>query len=145
MRSAVWLGFACTAIAACASGMRSAREPGTAGPVMATGRDPDHAEIERLANEIAAQRTTGGFTTPLAPPLAQPMTTPLPISTDPTCHHGSGDTCTSACTIADSICANAGKICELAGKLPGDRWAADKCSDGQASCVEAAAKCCGCR
>ncbi len=144
MRAGLALGLACTTIVACAAGHMSARStaPAQADAGLPVGRDPDHAEIERLAAEIAQQRQTDGFTS-TAVPLAEPMSV-MPRSSDDSCHHGGGDVCTSACTIADSICDNAGKICALADKLPGDRWAAGKCSDGQASCVEAQTKCCGC-
>jgi hypothetical protein len=149
MRSPLWglaLGLACGALVACAGGaMHASTAPASqADAGLPTGRgDPNRAEIERLANEIAQQRATDGFTTP-ATPLAQPFST-LPKSTDDACHHGTGDTCTSACTIADSICDNAGKICALADKMAGDKWAADKCTDAQASCAEANTKCCGCQ
>lgn len=141
------LAVAAMVLAACA--MRSAAPrassaaPGIDGM---QGRGDAHAEIQRLADAIAQARADDGLAASPLPAIAPgplPMAS-VPVSTDPACTHGTSDTCTSACTLADSICDNAAKICALAEQLAGDRWAADKCTDGKASCEQAHAKCCAC-
>jgi hypothetical protein len=53
-------------------------------------------------------------------------------------------TCNDVCDLADAICDNAERICDLASELPGDSWAADKCTSSKASCKEAKQRCCTC-
>jgi hypothetical protein len=52
--------------------------------------------------------------------------------------------CQDVCSLADSICDAADEICRLADALPGDAWAAGRCTAGNESCAKARARCCGC-
>jgi hypothetical protein len=64
---------------------------------------------------------------------------------DPTCKPGKGETCSSSCTLKDSICKNAGKICSIASDLGGkDAYANEVCNRGAASCDAAKKRCCSC-
>lgn len=111
--------------------------------------DP-HAQITELAKQIELSRGKLGL--PPAPvtmaacpgnqcsPAPEAMTT----QADTTCHPAQSDTCTSSCTLSDSICDNASKICNLAKQLPGDAWASERCTSANASCHDAHDKCCAC-
>ncbi len=130
-------------VVACASAQRTSAPPPVAPPM--TGESP-HAQIERLSNDIEAQRQQMQLPEPVAPLAAH--VTPMgrmPTSHDETCHPATSQTCTDSCTLSDSICDNAGKICDLANQLQGDSWAADKCSRAKATCDAAHAKCCDCQ
>ena len=122
---AAWL---CLAIAACAAAHKSASQP----PAAAASERPQttvetpHDEIERLSNEIAADQSR-------AVPVA-----PTPMSA------GSSDTCKSVCDIKGTICKNSERICELAGEMPGDDWAAGKCTDAKQACSDATKRCDDC-
>ena len=64
---------------------------------------------------------------------------------DPTCKPGKAETCSSSCTLKDSICKNAGKICSIASDLGGkDTYANETCNRGAASCDAAKKRCCSC-
>ncbi|MDQ3333983.1 MAG: hypothetical protein M4D80_02395 [Myxococcota bacterium] len=64
---------------------------------------------------------------------------------DATCKPGKGDTCSSSCTLKESICKNAGKICSIASDLGGkDAYANEVCNRGSASCEAAKKRCCSC-
>jgi len=152
------LGAWCAVVIACAAASKSAMQPAP-GPETATHAQPPmpgsprDEEINRLANEIEAQRVELGLPQPAPPPFtcagatcpqsAQELAAGVPTPTrecKPT-----GETCTQACTLADSICSNAKKICDIASQLDGDRWAATKCSDGTQTCKDAKLRCCGCK
>jgi hypothetical protein len=126
--AAAWL---CVALVACAmGGKKAAMAPAQTMPEAHTGAPPvaesPHDEIERLSNEIAAQKSS-------AVPVA-----PNPMSA------GSSETCKSVCDIKDSICKNSGRICELANGMSGDDWAAGKCTDAKQACDDAKKRCTDC-
>lgn len=134
MRLLVIGALASVTIAACAS-QRARTMPGTASQVM-PAQSPQHDEITRLSQEIAAQsRTLGGGDT-AAHPLSGANTTE--------CARSLASTCTQSCALSDTICDNAKKICDLASQLPGDAWAEQRCVDGSATCDQAKAACCAC-
>jgi hypothetical protein len=120
--AAAWL---CVALVACAMGSKkAAMAPATAQPPQATTESP-HDEIARLSSDIEQQRTQ----------IAQPA--PAPMS-------AGSETCTSVCTLKDSICKSSARICELADGMPGDDWAAGKCSDAKQACDDAKKRCTDC-
>jgi hypothetical protein len=145
----VLLGLLISIVVSCASHSHSL--PGTA-PASPTQHDvlpsDPKAQIRQLDDEILNSRRQMGLPEPVpcvgeaCAHVAEAL--PALPSTDATCHHGSSEICTSACTLADSICTNAGKICDLAKQLPGDDWAAGKCASGETSCRDARERCCGC-
>lgn len=148
------LALACVVLAACAARReaRTAVPPPTADerPAIAAGPsslDP-HAQIDELAKQIDAQRDQLGLIVPVDTiewPPATSMSAPVSSKTDPQCHPGASQTCQDSCGLSDSICDNAKKICDLAVQLPGDRYAAQKCDEGKATCDAAHGKCCGCQ
>jgi hypothetical protein len=149
------VGIAAGLCAAIVIACSSAHQAGVARPLAPAIADGNpggdtHAQIEQLAAAVAADRDRMGLAAPVEPRIAgvagvaEPMSTPL-SSQDPSCHHGTGDRCTTSCTLSDSICTNAAKICELAHQLAGDTWAADKCTSSQTTCEAAHAKCCACQ
>lgn len=151
----VMLGAWCAIMIACAAASKSAMAPA---PTQPTGMrapmpgSPQDQEIDRLANEIEAERVE--LALPQAPSTftcsgatcAQSALGMAAGATAPTlvCKPTS-ETCTQACTLADSICSNAKKICEIASQLDGDQWAATKCSDSTQTCKDAKARCCECK
>jgi hypothetical protein len=143
-------GVGC-AIIACASSAKSSMT-GTApvAPQMVTSDDPK-AQIEGYLKKIAdaehdqlnAPATTMAVSA--CGGLCDPMATKQ-VKDDATCRPAKTDTCTQMCSLSDSICDNKDRICELATtKLPGDAWAAGKCSDATKSCTDAHARCCDCK
>jgi hypothetical protein len=96
----------------------------------ARGLPLEHGAVPQVEN-IHSSAMSGG-TAPVAPTA----TCEIP--------KGQSDTCKQSCTLSDSICANAKKICDLAGQMAGDAWAAQKCSDGNATCATAKKQCCEC-
>ncbi|MDB4959037.1 MAG: hypothetical protein JWO36_6606 [Myxococcales bacterium] len=149
-----WL--AVTLVAACAeprstSVMPRSTQTQRPGQVM-PGLDPK-SEIAQLDQVLEAERVKMGLPEPanvgrscpdcpLAP--AEPFSNP-PSSQDPVCRPASNDACRDSCTLSDSICGNAQRICTLAQQLPGDAWAAEKCTSGKAVCEAAHDKCCHCQ
>lgn len=139
----------CIAIAACAmGGARKSAAPaqeaaGAASPMPASPRE----QIEQLEAEIDASSTQ----LELAPPSelqmqgapTQPMGA-MPSSADPACRPAKTETCTTSCTLSDSICSNADKICNIA-KSMNDDWATKKCAKANTTCEASRAKCCGCQ
>jgi hypothetical protein len=119
---AAWL---CLAIAACAAA-RKAPAPPTAAPSQTMPAESPHDEIVRLSNEIAAQQSSA------VPVPATPMSA------------GSSETCKSVCDIQATICHNSDRICELADGMPGDDWAAGKCTDAKQACSDATKRCTDC-
>jgi hypothetical protein len=102
------------------------------------------AQITALDRDLAARRSQMGLAAPDAGAL-EVAGTPMAASRDPACHPGTGQVCRDTCGLADAICDDATRICALADGLPGDAWASGRCSEGQASCAAAYARCCGCR
>ena len=103
-----------------------------------------HDQIEQYGQRIAEARVKLGMPAeapaPMAPcPGGQCSVAPSAMSTHthPACHPGASDTCSSTCTLADSICDNASRICALAKELPGDTWASDRCASATTSCHDA--------
>jgi hypothetical protein len=147
---AAWL---CAVVVACAASPKQSTTtpaPPTMAPAMPAN---SHDEIERLANEIDQQRTQMNLPAPAPLPApAEPMAAhtsamtpvPPPHAQDPTCHPAPSQTCTDSCTLGDSICGNADKICKLADGMPGDDWAAGKCSTAKQTCSDAHKRCCEC-
>jgi hypothetical protein len=150
----VRIALTCAVLAGCAAGSKSANS-GTSPPpqpqmVTVLPEDPK-AQIDYYAKQIAtaehdqlnapastmAVEACGG--------LCDPMATAT-VKNDPACHPATTQTCTQVCGLSDSICGNKDHICDLAtNKLPGDAWAATKCSDATKSCEGAHARCCDCK
>lgn len=115
--------------------------------------DP-RAEIDRLDAQIAAEMerlgqprpepAAGACTADCAPQSMAAAATSAK-SEDPACKPAATATCSDACTLKQSICANAARICEIAAQLGGaDAYANDKCNRGTASCEAAKQRCCNC-
>jgi hypothetical protein len=135
-------------LASCASGAPKTAAPA---PVAAAAapRDP-RAEIEALDRAItdelgrahvAAPATAACTGAACATAMATPFAAP---ASGATCGPAPSDRCTDVCTLSTSICENQQKLCELAQRLPGDDWAANKCTRARASCTAAHDACCGC-
>jgi hypothetical protein len=112
--------------------------------------DP-RAEITELDRQITAELGRAEVTAPpiascsgdtCTSALAAPFATPTPE--DRSCHPAASDHCTDVCKLGTSICRNQDRICELAKSLPGDDWAANKCTSARASCQAAHQRCCSC-
>lgn len=152
--AAAALAAGCAIALACA-GAPSARStaPEAAGApsrVQTMPGDP-RAEITELDRQITAALARAEVpASPVAScsgdacatALAAPFATPAPE--DPACHPAPSDHCTDVCKLDTSICRNQDRICELAKSLPGDDWAANKCTSARASCQAAHQRCCGC-
>lgn len=124
-----------------------------------------HARIETLDREIADRAATLGFEPlpgtnprPGTNPWSGTGTNPRP-STNPdpgtstmaeppgvadSCPRSSRPVCQDVCTLSDSICDAADEICRIAASMPGDDWAAGRCSAGATSCAQARTRCCDC-
>ena len=108
---------------------------------------PQREQIEKLEAEIDASRGQLQLGEPTNPEIAAASTQPmgaLPALQDPKCKPAKTESCTSSCTISDSICSNADKICKLASELSDD-WARGKCAKANKTCEAAKGKCCGCQ
>jgi hypothetical protein len=139
-------------LAACgaAGARKTASEPAAQDSSAAgmTGRPTE--EIRDLDAQIAQQMADLG----LAPPsdaevtdmMAQSSTPALPTASvvDSCEQPPQADGCGDVCTLADSICTNARRICDLADQLPGDDYAAQRCTAGRGSCDRAKTRCCDC-
>lgn len=154
---AVLLGACCAAVIACSAAKRS---PSATMPGTASGAEPArgdrHGEIAQLDGAIRQDLARLGLPEPTPAPMPttqEPGMSPqamaakiAPPSTDNACTHGTSETCSDSCKLADSICENAGKICTIAGELDGaDAWANGKCTEGKTSCDKAKERCCGCQ
>lgn len=149
MRAALAIAACCAVAIACGG----ARPMTTAAPPSAAegrARDP-RAEIEALDRQIADEMARAQLAQPAiaacsGPACAQAMSRPfaVPAADDPSCRPAATDRCTTACTLATSICDNQHKICELARQLEGDDWAANKCESARQSCKAAHDSCCSC-
>jgi hypothetical protein len=157
----VALGALLAALAvSCAAGAMQSKAGGAAPRAVDGGTMPvmsvseAHAQIERLDRQITDSMARGHVPAasveaiePTASPQERIAATPMaaPPRLDLECHHGASEACTDSCTLADSICEDAQKICNLAKQLPGDEYAADKCTSGEASCRAAKDRCCACQ
>lgn len=138
----------CMVVVACAAGGRAK----TAAPESSAAASPMPAspreQIEQLDAAIEASRTELQLDAPTESQIqsapAQPMGA-MPSSDDPKCRPAKTETCTTSCTLSDSICSNADKICNLAKDMVGDAWAANKCAKANTTCEASRAKCCGCQ
>jgi hypothetical protein len=148
----------CLILAACAAGSAKksmappAAESHTSGAADAPGTSPlpgsPHDEINQLDQKITIARTELELAEPLEADYASAQTTPMgttPALQDPKCKPAKTDTCTTSCTLSDSICDNANRICELAKSMPGDNWALNKCAKANTTCEQSRTKCCGCQ
>jgi hypothetical protein len=105
-----------------------------------------HGQIEALDRDIGEREGSAQLAPPgeadieAAAPV--PMVQATNVCTPPT---HPNDTCADACKLGDAICDDATRICALADQLPGDDWAAGKCSGGKASCERARQRCCDCK
>ena len=154
-RFAIVAWLATAVVVGCAAGQRSQlsqapSEPSH--PVTIPAYDP-REEIALLDQQIDNARTRMGLqdvvgamaacsTCPVTP--AEPFET-LPSSQDRACRPAATATCQDSCTLYDAICANAARICRLAQEMQGDRWAAEKCLRGTATCHAANDQCCRCQ
>jgi hypothetical protein len=146
MVKALLAAACCMAVAACAMGGKAksaAPESTAASPMPASPRE----QLEQLEAQIEASRTELQLEAPTEPQIqsapAQPMGV-VPATDDPTCRPAKTETCTTSCTLSDSICSNADKICNIAKDL-GDAWASGKCAKANSTCEASRAKCCGCQ
>jgi len=112
---------------------------------------PKDDQIAELSRSIEDQRTQLGLPAPApggktdAEPMSNDAHVPVaPVALSaPTCHPAS-ETCSQACTLSGSICANAKKICDIANELPNDAWASNKCVEGNETCAASKKRCCDC-
>jgi len=74
---------------------------------------------------------------------AEPMGA-MPSTQDPKCRPAKNETCSTSCTLSDSICGNADKICKLAIEI-NDDWARGRCAKANKTCEGSRTKCCGCQ
>ena len=119
--------------------------PAYAGPEpLMVPPDQVRARIEALDRDLAARAQELGLEPPPSTHGADGATAPLADPATLTCPRSPRPVCQDVCTLADSICDAADEICELARALPGDRWAAGRCTAGQDSCARARERCCAC-
>ena len=111
------------------------------------GEQDPRTEIEKLSQQLEDERVRMHLGE-LSPQAIQPAPVDpfsrAPSSKDASCHPAQSETCSTSCTLSDSICDNAKRICELAQSMAGDAWAAGKCKRANATCTVAHDKCCGC-
>jgi hypothetical protein len=144
---AIALVVACGGSKAMKAGAPVSQSPG-AGVMNPTARDQISILERQIADDLAKMQLAPppspmAMTCP-APPCAEPAAATIKPKDDPQCKPAASQTCKDSCTLADSICDNAKKICDIATELRSDVWANDKCTSGNASCVAAHDKCCGC-
>lgn len=133
---------ACAAAKAPAPAAHSPAHDVTAPPL--AGRPDELRErIRQLDADIAAALATADLGAPDAAAVEATASVPL-ADLRTTCERSSRQLCQDVCRLGDSICDNASAICELADQLPGDAWAAERCSAGKASCKRASERCCTC-
>jgi hypothetical protein len=144
---AAWL---CAGLVACAAASKQPMNAGSAPPPRAQTMPADsHAEIEQLSQQIDQQRAQMNLPSPapiepMAAHTSAQVPVPPPHAEDTTCHPASSETCSTSCTLSDSICKNADSICKLADGMPGDDWAAGKCTTAKQTCGDAHKRCCEC-
>jgi hypothetical protein len=145
----------CIAIASCAAGGKPASmTPSSEAPASTGGAAPEvlpasaHDRIDKLYTELGTDRDKLALAEPSDMDVQGQRVTPMgsiTAATDTKCHPAKTDTCTTSCTLADSICTNADKICNLAQSIPGDGWAQNKCAKANKTCDTSHAKCCSCQ
>lgn len=144
----------CIVVASCAAGGKPARAPSAEMAPASTGggapmlAESPHDQIEQLYTQLGTDRDKLALAEPtdmdVQGTVVQPMGA-MTAATDAKCHPAKTDTCTTSCTLADSICGNADKICNLAQSIPGDGWAQNKCAKANKTCDSSHAKCCSCQ
>lgn len=149
MRPALVLALALAAgaaVAACAASRPRSVEttqaptPDAAPPL--SGRPDDlRAQIRELDEQIQAEMGQARVETPDEAMAASMASTPM-AEVRAVCEHTPSDRCEDVCKLSTSICDNASSICTLADQLPGDAWAAERCSSAKASCRRATERCC---
>jgi hypothetical protein len=107
-----------------------------------------HDQIEELDAKITAATTE--LKLEEAQPEAIQSSSPTPMGAitaagDPKCRPAKTDTCSTSCTLSDSVCSNADKICTLAKDMQGDTWAENKCKRANLMCEASHKKCCSCQ
>jgi hypothetical protein len=150
MRQALVLALALAAggaVAACAMGGRAKTVESTQPPMPdaaapLSGR-PDELrdQIRELDAKIQAEMGQARVETPDDAMAASMASTPM-AEVRAVCEHTPSDRCEDVCKLSTSICDNASSICTLADQLPGDAWAAERCSSAKASCRRATERCC---
>lgn len=149
MRQALILALALAAggaVAACAMGGAAKREtvqaPMTDAAPPLSGRPDDlRAQIRELDEKILAEMGAAQLETPDEAMAASMSSTPM-AEVRAVCEHTPSDRCEDVCRLSTSICDSASSICTLADQLPGDAWAAERCSSAKASCRRATERCC---
>jgi hypothetical protein len=148
------VGGVIAAMIACGGGQKSAKTTGAAPAVNSDGgmapptgvHDPRiakaDAEITDAMQKLGVPRPQPTIT--CAKPPCMPNALGVKPTQDPKCVHGTSQTCTDNCALADSICDNADTICKIAKELANDSWANEKCASAETSCETARGKCCGC-
>lgn len=147
VRLALVAGLGVSALIASCGGMskRPAQAPPTDAPVTwPTTPEAARARIETLDREIAARNET--LDARPAVTSHDPATSPMiePGGDTETCVRSARPVCQDVCSLSDSICDAADEICKLAADLPGDDWAAGRCTAGKESCDKARLRCCNC-
>ena len=110
----------------------------------ASGRD----QIEELDAQITAAVTELKLDDARPEAIQSGQATPMGAVTaagDPACRPAKTETCSTSCTLSDSVCSNADKICTLAADMQGDTWAENKCKRANLMCQASHKKCCGCQ
>ena len=136
----------CIAIVACAA--KPAQYSGTPEKQHATVMpDSKHDQILALEQKIDADRGTLQLAEPMETDYQGSPAEPLgamPATQDPKCRPAKTETCTTSCTLSDSICNNADSICRLAVEI-NDDWARGRCAKANKTCDASRTKCCGCQ
>ncbi|HEY5920464.1 MAG TPA: hypothetical protein VIV11_02280 [Kofleriaceae bacterium] len=141
--------IALLALAACGGSKRAAVKSEAPGEP-AYGQDmepPPKDQIIGLEQQISTDLAQLGLAEPMesdwqgAP--AEPMAVPT-AAQDPTCKPAKTETCTTSCTLSDSICKNSEAICRLAAGM-NDAWARGRCAKANKTCERAKGRCCGCQ
>jgi hypothetical protein len=96
-------------------------------------------DVDRLKLALAEPSESDYATSP-----AEPMGTKPLAQDDPKCRPAKNETCSTSCTLSDSICTNADKICKLAIEI-NDDWARGRCAKANKTCEGSRTKCCGCQ
>ena len=155
MVRAALVAACCIAIASCAAGGKATRAPSAEAPAATSGgAAPEvlpasaHDQIGKLYTELGTDRDNLRLAEPSDMDVQGQTVEPMGAMTaagDAKCHPAKSDTCTTSCTLSDSICGNADKICKLAQSIPGDGWAQNKCAKANKTCDTSHAKCCSCQ
>lgn len=157
MRGESWVVIAATVgFVSCLSGGMMPREqieqpvPTASGPPPPLTDDP-RTQIDKLHADLVVRRAALSLPTP--PSRPEEACEPVCAIDDPPdkpsrtswCVPGAGSACATACAQADAACEDAAQICSIAKELRTEAWAADRCRDAGATCVDAHAPCCECK